>query len=190
MPNYTPIPISDLPLLSQVTGDELLPASLNGSDYAVKSSDIGGYNIVDLSDYDLTWSSAYAGTLTMTYAQRLALLALAEDDSKPLFVSLTTNSNVVRVVHVTATPTILGMAGLVSEPIIVTVDGETIGNSYTIGLNMSDQSATTAGITVSEFQIITSARSILSIWGGNETAFNAIQTKDSHTLYVVTRDQA
>lgn len=191
MPNYTPIPISDLPVLSQVTGDELLPASSNGADYAVKAADLGGgYNIVDLSDYDLTWSSVYEGTLTMTYAQRLALLELAQDDSKPLYIAFETYSNVVRLMHFTATPAILNMAGLVSEPRIVSVDGETLGNSYTIGLNVADQSSTTAGITLAEYTLVTSPGSILSVWGGTETQYNAIQSPDSHTLYVVVEDPA
>lgn len=42
MANLTPIPISSLPVIDDPTGDELIPVSAQGSDGAVRLSDVGG----------------------------------------------------------------------------------------------------------------------------------------------------
>ena len=42
MANRTPIPISSLPVIDDPTGDELIPVSAQGSDGAVRLSDVGG----------------------------------------------------------------------------------------------------------------------------------------------------
>lgn len=48
MANLTPIPISSLPVIDDPTGDELIPVSAQGSDGAVRLSDVGG--IGDISE--------------------------------------------------------------------------------------------------------------------------------------------
>lgn len=49
MANLTPIPISSLPVIDDPTGDELIPVSAQGSDGAVRLSDVGGGGIGDIT---------------------------------------------------------------------------------------------------------------------------------------------
>ena len=133
-----------------------------------------GVSVVSLDNYNLTWTSATQGTLTMTYAQRQEIMELARGEN-PLFLSLTRMSGNVEVAHFIPTSELLGVVPIISEPRVINIDGSFMGDSILLGFSNSE-SQTSVPVTVMEYTFATT-------WKGTQAQYDAMSSHASNTTY-------